>query len=64
MWWLNQSKSNPHLSNISKNAFYASGFEGNYVIIEPDYDLVIVLIWFDYRKTNEFVKMILESMKN
>lgn len=64
MWWLNQNKSNPHLSSISSNAFYASGFGGNYIIIEPDYDLVIVLRWFDNNKTNEFVKMIIETMKN
>ncbi|MDX2443235.1 MAG: serine hydrolase [Bacteroidales bacterium] len=63
MWWLNPDGDNPGLSNISKNAYYASGFGGNYIIIEPDHDLVIVVRWFDTAKTNEFVKMIMDSLK-
>jgi CubicO group peptidase (beta-lactamase class C family) len=63
MWWLNNDVTSSHLTSISNNAFYASGFGGNYIIIEPDLDLVIVLRWFDYNKTDQFVKMILESIQ-
>ena len=63
MWWLNPNGTNTQLSNISNNAYYAAGFGGNYIIVEPDLDLVIVLRWFDYSKTNEFVKLLLGSMK-
>lgn len=63
MWWLNLNGNNQHLNNISNNAYYASGFGGNYIIIEPDYDLVIVLRWIDPVKTNEFVKMIIDLMR-
>ncbi|MGM0574061.1 MAG: serine hydrolase, partial [Bacteroidota bacterium] len=62
MWWLNPNGTSPHLSNISRNAFYAIGFGGNYIIVEPNHDLVIVLRWFDTGKANEFMKMILDSM--
>lgn len=63
MWWLNPHGQNPHLTNISRNAYYAAGFGGNYIIIEPDYNLVVVLRWFDYESTNEFMKLLLESMQ-
>lgn len=63
MWWLNPNGKNPHLSNISHNAFYAAGFGSNYIIIEPDHDLVVVLRWFDYDKANEFMNLLIESMK-
>ena len=64
MWWLNPNQTNQRMSNISNNAFYASGFGGNFIIIEPDYDLVVVLRWFDYSRINEFVKMVLATMQN
>lgn len=63
MWWLNPNGNNQHLNNITNNAYYASGFGGNYIIIEPDYDLVIVLRWIDPAKTNEFIKMIIDLMR-
>lgn len=63
MWWLNPEGDNPGMSNISKNAFYASGFGGNYIIVEPDHDLVIVIRWLEPSKSNEFVKMIMDLMK-
>ena len=62
MWWLNPNGANSRMSNLSKNAYYAAGFGGNYIIIEPDHDLVIVLRWFDTQKTDEFLKLLLKSM--
>lgn len=61
MWWLN--KTNTRMSNLSNNAFYAAGFGGNYIMIEPDHDLVIVTRWLEPSKANEFVKLVKEALK-
>lgn len=63
MWWLNKDPEHSNFSNLSQNAYYASGFGGNHIFIEPDHQLVIVVRWFDYGKSNEFVKKVLEAVK-
>lgn len=63
MWWLNPNGTNSGMNTITNNAFYAAGFGGNYIIVEPDYDLVIVVRWLDPARTNDFVKMILDLMR-
>ncbi len=62
MWWLNPNGTNRRLTSLSANAFYASGFGGNYIIVEPDHDLVIVLRWIDNRHVNDFLKLLLNSI--
>lgn len=61
MWWLN--KTNSRMTNLSNNAFYAAGFGGNYIMIEPDHDLVIVTRWLEPSKANEFVRLVKDSFK-
>lgn len=63
MWWLNKDKKNSNFSNLSENAYYASGFGGNHIFIEPDHNLVIVVRWFDYGKSNAFVKMVIDAVE-
>jgi len=63
MWWLNPNGTNSDATALSENAFYAAGFGGNYIIVEPDHDLVVVLRWFDRTKLDEFMSQLLESMK-
>jgi CubicO group peptidase (beta-lactamase class C family) len=63
MWWLNPNGTNQGMGAISSNAFYASGFGGNYILIEPDHDLVLVMRWLEPAKSGEFVKMVLDLVK-
>lgn len=63
MWWLNKDKQNSNFFNLSEHAYYASGFGGNHIFIEPDHNLVIVVRWFDYEKTNDFVKMVIDAVE-
>ncbi len=62
MWWLNPNGSNPRMKAISKNAFYAAGFGGNYIIIEPDHDLVIVVRWLEPSQSNQFVSLLMDAI--
>ncbi len=62
MWWLNQSGEENRMSNLSKEGYYAAGFGGNYIIVEPELDLVIVLRWCEPSQANRMLGMIKESM--
>ena len=59
LWWLPGER----MSNLSKNGYYAAGFGGNYIIIEPDKNMVIVLRWCDPSQTNKLLGMIQEAIK-
>lgn len=43
MWWLNTNKE--RLPAAPESAYYAAGFGGNYVYVDNENDLVIVLRW-------------------
>ena len=63
MWWLNPTGNYRRMSHISKNAYYASGFGGNYILIEPDYNMVMVMRWLDPGSANTFIKMVKDTME-
>ncbi len=50
-------------SMYNDSAYFAEGFGGNFIIISNAYDLLVVIRWIDYKKTEEFMKMVLESIK-
>ena len=61
MWWLNETDG--RMSDLSREGFYAAGFGGNYIIIEPELDLVIVTRWLEPSKANEFLKLVKNATK-
>ena len=61
MWWLNRGDRS--WENLPDNIYYASGFGGNYVVVVPDYNLVIVARWIDSSKIGEFVNKVVGSHK-
>lgn len=61
MWWLTGTERENE--GISKNLFYASGMGGNYVVIDRDRDIVIVLRWLNPSKFYEMTGMIMRALK-
>lgn len=55
MWWLNQAND---LGDVSKNIFYANGFGGNYIVIDQENDLLIVVRWLDSSKLGKLVSIV------
>ena len=43
MWWLNTGKQ--RIAAAPEDVFYAAGFGGNYIYIDQQNDLLIVLRW-------------------
>jgi hypothetical protein len=50
MWWL------------SENLYSAAGFGGNYILIYPELDLLIITRWLEPSQQPQFIKMVIESL--
>jgi CubicO group peptidase (beta-lactamase class C family) len=61
MWWTNEEND---LKDVSKKVYYADGFGGNYIVIDNEHDLVIVVRWLDSGKLGELVKLIISSVQD
>ena len=61
MWWLNRGQRK--WDGLPENIYYGAGFGGNYVVIVPNHDLVIVARWIDSSKIGEFVNKVVRSHK-
>jgi len=61
MWLTNEENA---LRGLSKNIYYADGFGGNYIVIDNEHDLVIVVRWLESDKLGEFVRLVISSIQN
>ena len=65
MWWINSEKGEDYLrtdwKNVPTNIYYGSGFGGNYIVVIPDENIVVVGRWLGRDKIGTFIQMILES---
>jgi CubicO group peptidase (beta-lactamase class C family) len=61
MWWLNTDRK--QFPAASARSFFALGAGGNMIWIDPENDLVAVVRWFDNAKTNEFIRLVSESVR-
>ena len=59
-FWLNAEGQFP---DVPKNMFYASGYQGQFVFVFPDQDLVVVRMGLTKIDINAFLKEILASIK-
>ena len=59
-FWLNAEGQFP---DVPKNMFYASGYQGQFVFVFPDKDLVVVRMGLSHIDINGFLKGILEAIK-
>lgn len=60
-FWLN---ANGQFKDLPKNMFYADGYQGQFVFVFPDQDLVVVRMGLNGFYINDFLKDILASIKN
>lgn len=60
LWWLNSG--NRKMEGVPESVFYASGFGGNYIVIDKANDMVIVTRWLEPSKLGELLKQVTESV--
>ena len=58
-FWLNAEGQFP---DVPKNMFYASGYQGQFVFVFPDQDVVVVRMGLAHININKFLKGVLESI--
>jgi CubicO group peptidase (beta-lactamase class C family) len=61
MWWL--TGGDTVIEGISHSLFYASGMGGNYVVVDQENDIVIVLRWVNPSGFRELTGMIMNAIK-
>jgi CubicO group peptidase (beta-lactamase class C family) len=61
MWWTNEET---RLGNVSKNIYSADGFGGNFIIVDNEHDLVIVVRWLEPNKIGELVRLVINAAEN
>ena len=60
MWWLNGGTR--IMEGVPESVFYASGFGGNYIIIDRENSMVIVTRWLEPSKLGDFLKLVYNSL--
>ncbi len=61
MWWLNQP-GDRQWPGLPENIYYAAGFGGNFIVVCPDQDLVMVLRWLEPSEIGGFVQRVFQAM--
>jgi CubicO group peptidase (beta-lactamase class C family) len=59
-FWLNAEK---QFKDIPKNMYFADGYQGQRVYVLPDQEMVIVRFGLSNFEENEFLKGVLEAIK-
>ena len=63
MWWLNHKAGTRYWPGVPENVYYAAGFGGNYIVIVPDSNVVIVTRWLNPKGAGEFVAKVLTALQ-
>ena len=61
MWWLNEP-GDRHWEGVPDNVYYAAGFGGNFIVVAPEQELVMVLRWLEPSDIGAFVQQVLKAM--
>lgn len=59
MWWRFEDSAPKTL----KNLYYAVGFGGNFIVIDPDHELVIVTRWLDSSKIEDLAALVVQALE-
>ncbi|MBS0011941.1 MAG: serine hydrolase [Bacteroidales bacterium] len=60
LWWLNKGRR--QMEAVPVSVFYASGFGGNYIVIDRENKLVAVTRWLEPSKLADFLKLLYDSL--
>ncbi|MDZ7738667.1 MAG: serine hydrolase [Bacteroidales bacterium] len=60
LWWLNKGRR--EMEHVPGSVFYASGFGGNYIVVDQENDMVIVTRWLEPSKLGDFLELVYMSV--
>jgi CubicO group peptidase (beta-lactamase class C family) len=61
MWWTNLENK---MEGVSNSIYSAEGFGGNFIIIDDEHDMVVVVRWLESDKIGELMSLIEKSIEN
>jgi CubicO group peptidase (beta-lactamase class C family) len=59
MWWTNRKHEFP---GLSAEIYYANGFGGNFIVVDPEQDLVVVARWLEPSQLNGLLQLVRQSV--
>jgi hypothetical protein len=60
MWWLN--KGNRKIEGGGESVYSAAGFGGNYIVVDPEHDLLIVTRWLEPKKLGKMLQLVMDAL--
>jgi hypothetical protein len=60
LWWNNSEN---EWLGVPKSIYFAAGYGGNYIIVDKEHDLVVVLRWIDSDRVGMFMEKLLLSFQ-
>ncbi|MEX0769202.1 MAG: serine hydrolase [Balneolaceae bacterium] len=61
MWWT--LKEDMQWESVPDHVYYAAGFGGNYIVVDEENDLVVVLRWIEGNVLGEFMGRVYQAME-
>lgn len=61
MWWLNRGPRK--WEGVSENVYYASGFGGNFIVVDEQHDLLVITRWLEPSKMGEMMKLVTSALQ-
>jgi CubicO group peptidase (beta-lactamase class C family) len=61
MWWLNRGPD--QWENLPDSIYYAAGFGGNYIVVIPSEEMVVVTRWLAPGKLGDFLSLVMNAEK-
>jgi CubicO group peptidase (beta-lactamase class C family) len=63
MWWLNKEEAS-RMEGVNEDLFYAAGFGGNFIVVDPVNNVVAVTRWLEPSKLSEFLQLLNKAFLN
>lgn len=63
LWWLNHKDSSRYVAAAGEDMYYAAGFGGNFIIIIPKENMVVVTRWLEPKAMPSFLEKVMDATK-
>lgn len=61
LWWLN-NKGEEYWDGLPEHLYYAAGFGGNFIVVDPREEIVVVIRWLEPSKISEMMSLVYEAL--
>lgn len=62
LWWVNVKDGPRYWEGVPDHVYYAAGFGGNFILVDPENELVVVTRWLEPSKAGTFFRQLYENI--